>query len=260
MALPPPLPLPSIWHPWSVLPWSLSGCPCLCLNGALFVMLLYLFLSFIISFPLFPLFFFPFHFSPLFGPPKFSDRGGGARGPQSSPRIRPCPGYATGVITIFAHRSLFMQFCLVSWIDFIFGVNKNVIQWTLWICSINCSLSFSSLPCRLARRETLLNEVKWQLNGSQQLSTTIAQHWNYAKQRNQALLDVRTFLFLKVLLILYPTTTPHLFYVYLYFLFGNSFSFVFCLLLFCLFVCPTNVLFICAVTKINLLLPPGVTK
>ena len=49
---------------------------------------------------------------------------------------------------------------------------------------------------RLARREVLLNEVKWQLNGSEQLSTTIAQHWNYAKQRNQALLDVRTKLLL----------------------------------------------------------------
>ena len=62
-------------------PGAPLGRPCLCLNGALFVMLLYLFLSFFLSFPLFSSLFlslsFPFF---LFGAPL---------GPQSPPRIRP---------------------------------------------------------------------------------------------------------------------------------------------------------------------------
>ncbi|XP_072031855.1 uncharacterized protein [Amphiura filiformis] len=41
----------------------------------------------------------------------------------------------------------------------------------------------------LERREALLYQAEWQLTGNHKLSSTIAQHWVYAKQRNQALID-----------------------------------------------------------------------
>ena len=64
-------------------PQGPTGCPCLCLNGALFVMLIYLFLSFFLSFPLFPLFFFPFPFLLFLAPLQWP-------GGPKPPRICPC--------------------------------------------------------------------------------------------------------------------------------------------------------------------------
>ena len=76
-----------ILAPWSnaedFFPRAPLGRPRLCLNGAPFVMLIYLFLSLYLSFPLFPLFFFP-SFS-FFGAPLVTG-GGKAR--------KKTPGYA----------------------------------------------------------------------------------------------------------------------------------------------------------------------
>ena len=69
-------------HPKVFFPGAPQGRPCLCLNGALFVMLIYLFLSFYLSFPLFFLFSLPFPFL-FFGAPLVT------RGPQCPPGCAP---------------------------------------------------------------------------------------------------------------------------------------------------------------------------
>ena len=68
-------------------PGAPPGCPCLCLNDALFVKLIYLFLSLYLSFPPFSSFFFRFLSSFFFFWRPFSDPG--AEVPEAPPRIHP---------------------------------------------------------------------------------------------------------------------------------------------------------------------------
>ena len=81
----PPL---SIWRPWSFPPWSSPGCPYLCLNGTLFVMLVDLSFSFFsfLSFPLFSSLFLSLSFIFIFWRP-FSDPG--AEAPKAPPEYAP---------------------------------------------------------------------------------------------------------------------------------------------------------------------------
>ena len=84
---PPPPPPGQFGTPEVFFSGALSGHNCLCLNGALFSMLIYLFLSFCLSFPLFSslslssLFLFLIFWRPFSAP--------GTEAPKATPRIRP---------------------------------------------------------------------------------------------------------------------------------------------------------------------------
>ena len=85
---PHPHPSPSIWRPWSFLPWSSSGAPLLVLEWR---PIRHVDLSFSFFFPFFPSFFISFSFPPLFlfwRP--FCDPG--AEASKALPRIRPWSG------------------------------------------------------------------------------------------------------------------------------------------------------------------------
>ena len=86
-------------------PGAQPGRLCLCLNGALFVMLIYLFLSFYLAFSLYLSFFFFFFWHP------FSDPGD--RGPQNTP-----PGYAPAE----DNRSYIGNMCAKEFSDSILAV------------------------------------------------------------------------------------------------------------------------------------------